>query len=108
MILYFLIHVPGQEAYGKATIFIGKPKTPADSYPIRIYAGVDPPHNLRYESGTSFIAREMCHCEDGPAMISYNDKGEVMLEQYIIDGKHIGTNLGLYSKEAIQDFLLLT
>lgn len=54
-----------------------------------------------------FDALKGRHNDSGPAVIYYRPDGSIDCEEYCLNGELIGEDLNLYTKEAIENYLII-
>lgn len=64
------------------------------------------PFALIRKNGFNFDALLNSSSDEGPAIICYDPKGNVVLEHYIFDNNYIGRDLN-FSESDIKNYLLL-
>lgn len=92
MINYIMFHPDGSishEYYGKKIL----------DKPIEIHGEKDLEVLIEAINGR--------HNDSGPAVVYYRPDGVIHCEEYCINGEFIGEGLNLYTKEAIENYLLI-
>lgn len=51
--------------------------------------------------------KKYLHCSEGPAVLVYK-KRKIIEEHYYVNGEYLGEDLNLYSKEQIQNHMVLS
>lgn len=102
----------GENNTDSYSIFLGKilPGEKAEDFPAELFSDLkDNKIIKRVSDPTQPFTLKECHCDEGPAVISFDDKGNERSDAYIyvVDGVCIGQNLGIFSKEDMQNYLVL-